>query len=601
MNEATLTETPLRFTTDLAHDEEARKTDTLNLLPYAEALRDFIHECETPMSIGIQGDWGSGRTSLMNMLRGNMEGQQSGLLDSNLCRAINLDSWPYSQFDQDDNMAVSCLFALNQQLGRVLENEPGIDQEELKSLVAAASNKLFIVINQIRELSTGSTGGSQNSQSYIDISGQMLLFKAEFEKLVSLWTRIGDGRRIVIFVDDLDRIRPILALEVLEAIKNFIDVPGCVFVMALDYEVVQRGMVEKLGVDLQKTSGKAFFDKMIQLPFVVPTTSYELDEYIIELLERAGLPCIRNSDTDPESRQFFLDITRFTVGRNPRSIKRVVNYTNLLERIHHHNSGRVSTDGECKILFALVSMQIAWPELFKYFIRDPSVDTITSMQSWDFLEELPEAASLFDRSPDKELVKNAISAYFDTLFRLLDENDDGQIDSKELQPVLRVMELAKMTNVESRERPRDWIIRRVHEHNTESSPLIESFVENVFKRSVWYLGTEIKYRRSGYRYVTLVHNRRQIGTIVSLRSQPFVFRLAMSPERVMAALKDYWSSKQTVKKDAIVLVRNTFGSEASLTGYGDTFVDFSKMTYMPSKQAVKLLNTLYQIVTEHKC
>ena len=71
----------------------------------------------------------------------------------------------------------------------------------------------------------------------------------------------------------------------------------------------------------------------------------------------------------------------------------------------------------------------------------------------------------------------------------------------------------------------------------------------------------------------------------------------MSPERVMSGLKDYWSSKKTVKKEAIVLVRNTFGTEASLTGYGDTLVDFSKMTYMASKDAIRLLNALYQIVT----
>ena len=223
----------------------------------------------------------------------------------------------------------------------------------------------------------------------------MLRFRARFEKLVSLWAQSGEDRRVVIFVDDLDRIRPVMALELLEAIKNFMDVPGCVFVMALDYEVVQRGMVEKLGADLQKTSGKAFFDKMIQLPFIVPTTSYKLDEYIIDLLDKTGLPCMKNGSCDADSRQFFLDITQFTVGRNPRSIKRVVNYTNLLERIHRHNSGRDTTDGECKILFALVSMQIAWPELFQHFIRDPSVDTITSLQSWDYLDELPEATSLF--------------------------------------------------------------------------------------------------------------------------------------------------------------------------------------------------------------
>ena len=270
----------------------------------------------------------------------------------------------------------------------------------------------------------------------------------------------------------------------------------------------------------------------------------------------------------------------------------------LLERIHRHNAGRDTTDGECKILFALVSMQIAWPELFQYFVRDPSVGSVTSLQSWDFLDSLPEAANLFERSPDRELVKNAITSFFDTLFRLLDVNDDGQVDAKELSPVLKVMELAKMTNVESRERPRDWIVRRIRENNVDASPLIDTFLENVFKKSIWYLGSEIRYHRAGHRYVTLVNKRKQIGTIVSLKSQPFVFRLAMSPELVMKSLKDYWKSKKAVKKEAIVLVRKMFGSEASLTGYGDTLVDFSKMTYMDSKEAIKLLNALYQIVTK---
>ncbi len=597
MTDVTLRESPLRFSSNLDEGDAARKEDALNLIPYAEALRDFIQECETPMTIGIQGDWGIGRTSLMNMLRGSESGEQSGLLDATRCKAINFDSWPYSQFDEHDNLAVACLHALSTNLGVVLAKEPSVNTEELQAGLKLAHAKLSSVMDQIWSVSKQRSRERPGTNSYVDISGLMLGFKKEFEKLVALWTTTSDDRRVVIFVDDLDRIRPLRAFELLEALKLFVDVPGCVFVIALDYNVVQKGMVEKLGVDLQKTSGKAFFDKMIQLPFVVPTSSYELDKYIVDLLEKAGLPCVKNAVCDEQSRQFFLDITRYTVGRNPRSIKRVVNYTNLLERIHCHNSGRETSNAECKILYALVSMQIAWPELFNYFVRDPTVDTITSLQSWEYLDELPDAVTLFERSPDREVVKNAISAYFDTLFSLLDENDDGQIDTKELQPVLKVMELAKMTNIESRERPREWILRRVRENNVEASPLVETFLENVFKKSVWYLGTEIKYRRAGNRYVTLVHNRRQIGTLVSLKSQPFVFRLAMSPERVMDELKEYWKSKQAVKTDTITLVRNMFGSEASLTGYGDTLVDFSKMTHMPTKDAIKLLNVLYRIVT----
>ena len=596
MNDVTLREAPLRFSSRLDEHDAARNSDTLNLIPYAEALRDFICDCETPLTIGIQGDWGIGRTSLMNMLRGSVDGEQSGLLDASQCKAINLDSWPYAQFDHDDNMAVACLYALTNKLGKVLHNEPTVNEETLKAVLDAANRRLAIAMQQIRSLTRTSSDGSQDGGPYIDISSQMLRFKSEFEQLVSLWTQHGEHRRVVVFVDDLDRIRPARAMELLEAIKNFIDVPGCVFVMAIDYDVVQRGMAEKLGRDLQKTSGKAFFDKMIQLPFVVPTTSYKLGKYIVDLLNKSGLPCFTDNGCDAESQEFFLEITRYTVGRNPRSIKRVINYTNLLERIHRHNAGRVTSDYECKILFALVSMQIAWPELFQYLIRDPSVDTVTSLQSWAYLDDLPEAVSLFERSPDRELVKNAISAYFDTLFGLLDENDDGQIDTRELQPVLEVMELAKITSVDSRERPRDWFIRRVHENNVDGSPLIQSFLEKVFMKSIWYLGTEIKYRKAGRRYVTLAYDRRQIGTLVTLKSQPLVFRLAMAPEQVMAGLKEYWKSKHSVKTEAITLVRNTFDSEAALTGFGDTLVDFSKMTNMPSKEAIKLLNALYRIV-----
>ena len=129
MNDVTLREAPLSFTSNLDQDDKARKADTLNLLPYAEAMRDFIHECETPISIGIQGEWGIGRTSLMNMLRGDGGTRQSGLLDASLCKTISLDSWPYAQFAQNDNMAVACLYALTNGLGRVLEQGALLENE----------------------------------------------------------------------------------------------------------------------------------------------------------------------------------------------------------------------------------------------------------------------------------------------------------------------------------------------------------------------------------------------------------------------------------------------------------------------------------------
>ena len=50
-----------------------KNPDTLETGMYAETLASFIKECDTPLTIGVQGEWGSGKTSLLNMIREDIE------------------------------------------------------------------------------------------------------------------------------------------------------------------------------------------------------------------------------------------------------------------------------------------------------------------------------------------------------------------------------------------------------------------------------------------------------------------------------------------------------------------------------------------------
>lgn len=52
---------------------------------------------------------------------------------------------------------------------------------------------------------------------------------------------------MVIFVDDLDRLQPAKAVELLEVLKVFLDCEKCVYVLAVDYEVVTQGIKQKFG------------------------------------------------------------------------------------------------------------------------------------------------------------------------------------------------------------------------------------------------------------------------------------------------------------------------------------------------------------------
>ena len=93
-------------------------------------------------------------------------------------------------------------------------------------------------------------------------------------------------KRFVIFVDDLDRLEPTTAVQILELLKNVFDVPHTVFVLAIDYQVVVKGLKSKFGEPTEENEWefRAFFDKIIQVPFLMPMAKYKLGNYIARLL-----------------------------------------------------------------------------------------------------------------------------------------------------------------------------------------------------------------------------------------------------------------------------------------------------------------------------
>ena len=70
--------------------------------PYVHALTNFIMNCATPMTIAIQGDWGTGKTSMMNMV-------QEELNKNSKIKTIMFNTWQYSQFDLGDQLAMVML------------------------------------------------------------------------------------------------------------------------------------------------------------------------------------------------------------------------------------------------------------------------------------------------------------------------------------------------------------------------------------------------------------------------------------------------------------------------------------------------------------
>src|SRR5262249_20371357 len=67
-------------------------------------------------------------------------------------------------------------------------------------------------------------------------------FSEEFRRIIR---RIGRGRPLVVIIDDVDRCLPEKAIQVLESIKLFLDVEGCVFLLAVDRDIVEKAITVK--------------------------------------------------------------------------------------------------------------------------------------------------------------------------------------------------------------------------------------------------------------------------------------------------------------------------------------------------------------------
>ena len=91
-------DTKLMGITDIPCSEEDQ--DLLDIKKYVDGLEKFIRNCPTPMSIAIQGDWGTGKTSTINMLQKRLE-------TNDAIKCVYFNTWQYSQFSMSGDLYLS--------------------------------------------------------------------------------------------------------------------------------------------------------------------------------------------------------------------------------------------------------------------------------------------------------------------------------------------------------------------------------------------------------------------------------------------------------------------------------------------------------------
>ncbi len=290
-------------------DNETTK-DLLNYEVHCDLLKEYLtHKELLPLTVGVFGDWGSGKSSIMRMLEEKFKDDEKVL-------TIYFNSWLFESYE---DAKISLLENI------ILELSKG------ETLTEEAKSKVLQLLLRVDYLKLASDGVKKYGKNVIDIiatggigsaieAGYSMLnkttlddlkeidvakldkyikdeqentskttiksFKDDFSELISL----TNYDSVVIFIDDLDRCLPERVIDTLEAIKLFLSVDNTAFVIGADERILKHSISMHLQLhtfnnnsDFLQTTEQIvtdYIEKLIQIPYRIPKLSpSEIESY----------------------------------------------------------------------------------------------------------------------------------------------------------------------------------------------------------------------------------------------------------------------------------------------------------------------------------
>jgi len=356
---------------------ENNSEDKLKMSRYSNVLSNFIKQSDTPLTVGLQGEWGTGKTSMLYMLLEHFKKESVA--------TSWVNTWEYSMFRNPAETTPAILKGMLTNLKLSCENEgKWTIEEKSKDSVKKVFKFLGNVATQVISNQTGiDIKDAAAYEAAAREQAEIAEIKKEIEIIISKLIEDTNNpyKKVVFLVDDLDRIPPEQAVEVLESLKNLFDVPNCVFVLAIDYDVVVKGLESKFGKKTEENERefRSFFDKIIQVPFSMPTGTYDMGNLLAEKLNSLSIAIPENLN------ESYSNVVKYTIGFNPRSLKRYINSFSLLRSLRNSDFeedasefGDNAPDAEDDlILFAMIGIQISYPKIFRLITQ------MSDIYDWD--------------------------------------------------------------------------------------------------------------------------------------------------------------------------------------------------------------------------
>ena len=211
--------------------------DLLDFALVADTIAEAVRHADEPITVGIHGPWGSGKSTVLQLVGERLAGQDKTCV-------ITTNPWEY---DDHADVKGTLIGAVLQELQQLAAGDETLSNKVLTLVrriswsraTAAIARGALTMQWDVAELIQAFTPAPENDDQPKNMAG----FRDSFEEvLASLKVE-----HVVVLVDDLDRCLPGAVLATLEAIKLFLAVPKMGFVVAADQTMVRDAIAAGLG------------------------------------------------------------------------------------------------------------------------------------------------------------------------------------------------------------------------------------------------------------------------------------------------------------------------------------------------------------------
>lgn len=275
--------------------------DLFNRYPFAKRVASVISKRTDPSSIviGIYGAWGEGKTSIFNFIEGELNSE-----DHVVC--IRFNPW---RFGQEEEMLLNFFNDMAAAIDRSIETKKEKVGEFINKFVKPTANMFGK-----GEVAEGVSAFFSNA----DIEE----IRSRVESILN-----EEKKRVVILLDDIDRLEKNEIHAVFRLVKLTADFKYTAYVLAFDKEMVASALQERFGEGNTK-AGNAFLEKIIQVPLQLPSIdSQDLRTFCLKGVDNA-LSIAEINLTDEQVQLFVNNFT--AIEKLLKTPRQAMLYSNIL-------------------------------------------------------------------------------------------------------------------------------------------------------------------------------------------------------------------------------------------------------------------------------